>query len=644
MADNLRENEEGELYDSSDEEEEEEQQQQQSWEDWEADEDEEEEETESNVLCLFCDSVYGSSGALFEHCTSTHSFDFRRIRKTLALDFYASFKLINFVRSQVAQNMCWSCGLHCQSNQDLHNHLHEGVHDLHGVTLKDGILPWNDEKFLNPFMMEDPLLYSFDEDDECEDELTTLSDKEELLRNLSSFEQISMSVENENDTETCTSSLSTSFENGLKKVASTPDEYLDRENPEKAIVDGFASYMGSSNGKPEGTQSRISSAKVAENRVINANKNYFSSYSSFGIHREMISDKARTDAYRQAILDNPSLLKSAVVLDVGCGTGILSLFAAQAGASRVFAVEASDKMAAVATQIAKDNGVLWTGNQNKGESRCGEVIEVVHAMVEELETSGHIQPHSIDVLVSEWMGYCLLYESMLSSVLFARDKWLKPGGAILPDTATMFVAGFGKGATSIPFWENVYGFSMSCVGNELVAEAAQVPIIDIVDGNNIVTNTAVLQTFDLVTMKPEEMDFTAMIELKPKLDCPSNDFSLESKTTWCYGVVLWFETCFTARFCKDMPTVLSTSPYTPKTHWSQTILTFRDPIAIVSGQPFAEKSAAVGTESCPAVKVLSRISIVRAPQHRSIDISVEMAGVALDGRKRSWPAQIFNLC
>jgi len=58
-------------------------------------------------------------------------------------------------------------------------------------------------------------------------------------------------------------------------------------------------------------------------------------------------------------------------------------------------------------------------------------------MVEELDKSIQIQPHSVDVLVSEWMGYCLLYESMLSSVLYARDRWLKPGGAILPDTATM---------------------------------------------------------------------------------------------------------------------------------------------------------------------------------------------------------------
>lgn len=83
--------------------------------------------------------------------------------------------------------------------------------------------------------------------------------------------------------------------------------------------------------------------------------------------------------------------------------------------------------------MAKDNGLLLTRG---GNSKNG-VIEVVPGMVEELYNDDHIQRHSIDVLLSEWMGYCLLYESMLSSVLFARDQWLKPGGAILPDTATM---------------------------------------------------------------------------------------------------------------------------------------------------------------------------------------------------------------
>jgi hypothetical protein len=34
----------------------------------------------------------------------------------------------------------------------------------------------------------------------------------------------------------------------------------------------------------------------------------------------------------------------------------------------------------------------------------------------------------VDIIISEWMGYCLLYEAMLDTVIFARDKYLAPGG------------------------------------------------------------------------------------------------------------------------------------------------------------------------------------------------------------------------
>lgn len=174
-------------------------------------------------------------------------------------------------------------------------------------------------------------------------------------------------------------------------------------------------------------------------------------------------------------------------------------------------------------QIAMDNGLWRSESQNEGNKHPTGVIKVVHGMVEELDKSLQVQPQSVDVLLSEWMGYCLLYESMLSSVLFARDRWLKPGGAILPDTATIvspiqyslcfsnecflvleslsislplssqFVAGFGKGGTSLSFWENVYGFNMSCIGKELVGDAAQIPIVDNVDNKDLVTSSAVLQ-------------------------------------------------------------------------------------------------------------------------------------------------------
>lgn len=45
-----------------------------------------------------------------------------------------------------------------------------------------------------------------------------------------------------------------------------------------------------------------------------------------------------------------------------------------------------------------------------------------------------------DIIISEWMGYFLLYESMLDTVLEARDKYLKPDGLLFPDTATIYFA------------------------------------------------------------------------------------------------------------------------------------------------------------------------------------------------------------
>ncbi|CAH1426859.1 unnamed protein product [Lactuca virosa] len=539
----------------------------QIWEDWNADE-EYDEDDDVELLCLFCDYKYISSDSLFEHCFSSHSFDFGSIRTTMNLDFYGCFKLLNYIRSQVGQNRCWSCGTTCQSRSELQDHLHE-------PSLGSSNLPWDNDMYLKPYMEEDHLLYDFDKDEEVDDD-SMISSKEDMLENLK------ISIE----------------ENG----ASSSEVKSNDKKSNNAI----------------------------DHEIVIVNKNYFGSYGSFGIHREMISDKVRTDAYRQAIVDNPSLIKGAVILDVGCGTGILSLFAAQAGASIVNAVEASDKMASVASQIAKDNGLLW----NESPNRNG-VVKVVNGMVEDLIESKQIEPKSVDVLVSEWMGYCLLYESMLNSVLIARDHWLKPGGAMLPDTATMFVAGFGKGATSMPFWEHVYGFDMSSIGKELVEDAAHIPIVDVVDGNNLVTNTALLKTFDLVTMKHDEVDFTASVQLQQKG---------QSTVSKCYGIVLWFDTSFTNRFCKEAPTVLSTSPYTPSTHWSQTLLTFCKPISLSSLVDMAHHSCLpAGTDANPAVDINSRISIVRGLEHRSIDISMEVTAVGFDGRKRKLPVQMFNM-
>lgn len=75
---------------------------QDDWDDWNADEEEGEEAFDSNFLCLFCNSKYNHCDTLFNHCNSVHYFDFHSIRRALGLDFYGSFKIINYIRSQVS--------------------------------------------------------------------------------------------------------------------------------------------------------------------------------------------------------------------------------------------------------------------------------------------------------------------------------------------------------------------------------------------------------------------------------------------------------------------------------------------------------------------------------------------------------------
>ncbi|KAK9060613.1 hypothetical protein SSX86_021319 [Deinandra increscens subsp. villosa] len=311
----------------------EEEEEEQNWEDWTAD-GEEDGDNDLELVCLFCDGKYNSSNLLFDHCQLSHNFDFGSIKTTMKLDFYGCFKLINYVRSQVAQKRCWSCGSTCNSKQELLDHLHEPS------GFESSNLPWDNDTYLKPYMEEDNLLYSFDEDEEMDDNDT--------VKSLDSLEKLS--IDNKADLE--------SYVSNSKSLKSC------NENEANGVT--FSSISEKNGVSSDEKKSNNFSVNTVNRGIMIVNKDYFGSYSSFGIHKEMISDKVRTDAYRQALVGNPSLLKGAVVLDVGCGTGILSLFAAQAGASIVNAVEASDKMASVASQIAKDNGLLQNQSSNGG--------------------------------------------------------------------------------------------------------------------------------------------------------------------------------------------------------------------------------------------------------------------------------------
>lgn len=83
---------------------------------------------------------------------------------------------------------------------------------------------------------------------------------------------------------------------------------------------------------------------------------YYGSYSSFHIHEEMLKDTVRTRTYQRAIMDNPMDFKDKIVMDIGAGTGILSIFAARAGAKHVYAIEFAE-IAIFAREIIKRNGL-----------------------------------------------------------------------------------------------------------------------------------------------------------------------------------------------------------------------------------------------------------------------------------------------
>lgn len=147
-------------------------------------------------------------------------------------------------------------------------------------------------------------------------------------------------------------------------------------------------------------------------------------------------------------MKNKPLFQNKIVLDVGAGTGILSIFAAQAGAKHVYAVENAN-IAIHARKIIADNGF-------------SDRITVLKGKIEEIE----LPVEKVDIIISEWMGYFLLYESMLDCVLVARDKFLAPDGHMFPDKATLYLSTIEDDEyrkSKIDFWDNVYGVNMSCI-------------------------------------------------------------------------------------------------------------------------------------------------------------------------------------
>ena len=143
------------------------------------------------------------------------------------------------------------------------------------------------------------------------------------------------------------------------------------------------------------------------------------SYADLGGQRGMAFDETRNAAYEAAI--KRVVTPDSVVLDLGSGLGMHALMAARAGARRVFMVEPENVLHS-AVEIAKHNGY-------------GDRVEGFQGRIEEVEL-----PEKVDVIISVFTGNMLYSEDLLPSLFHARDKWLKPGGHLIPDRAELLAA------------------------------------------------------------------------------------------------------------------------------------------------------------------------------------------------------------
>jgi protein arginine N-methyltransferase 1 len=191
----------------------------------------------------------------------------------------------------------------------------------------------------------------------------------------------------------------------------------------------------------------------------------------------------------------------------------------------------------------------------------------------------------VDIIISEWMGYFLLYESMLDTVLYARDRYLNPGGLIFPDKATIYMAGIEDGdykeekigcrsslwltsqlkLTTISVWDNVWGFDYS----PLKATALTEPLVDTVDMKAVVTDPAAVIKFDLNTVTVEDLAFSMPFQLHVR------------RSDYIHALIAWFDIEFSA--CHKV-VKFSTGPHTKYTHWKQTVFYIPEVLTVSDGE------------------------------------------------------------
>ena len=205
---------------------------------------------------------------------------------------------------------------------------------------------------------------------------------------------------------------------------------------------------------------------------------------------------------------------------------------------------------------------------------------------------------TVDIIVSEWMGYCLLYEAMLDSVLFARDKYLVPKtGIMVPSHINLAISTLSDSEfinDRVNFWNEVYGFKMTAMKEKIEEDV----IVASIGKNSLSSSPHTFCHLPLSTVTVDEISFTRPFELV--IDGGGDGTEQETEGEWrelnrLDGFVIYFDTFFLPHAPPYSDAIISsssraetwdyydhntggrgmaftTSPYKAATHWQQAIL------------------------------------------------------------------------
>ncbi|PSC69443.1 arginine methyltransferase [Micractinium conductrix] len=149
-------------------------------------------------------------------------------------------------------------------------------------------------------------------------------------------------------------------------------------------------------------------------------------------HFAMLADEERCQAYKRAIERAVAKRRAADggahVLDIGCGSGVLSLLAARAGADSVVACDIHSSLCDVARKAAAANSL-------------SKAVSVVHRDAGTLQRGREIRPLGVNVVIADVFDAGLIGDGFPYLLDLTRRKVVQPGATVIPAAATLYCMG-----------------------------------------------------------------------------------------------------------------------------------------------------------------------------------------------------------